>query len=116
MRELIPEAEKPEMTAGCAAIIKVMSVYREMRYALSQIEVQKMTYFLVRGGQDLPGREIILPRGRRLFSCERARRGARNLRFPVARVIGCRITGFRSRACARKVREITAFRRAAHLA
>lgn len=53
MRELVPETTKPKMTAGRAAVIKVMSVYREMRYALSQIEVQKLTYFLVRGGQDL---------------------------------------------------------------
>jgi uncharacterized protein YwgA len=43
------------MTAGCAAIIKVLSIYREVLYALSQIEVQKLTYFLVQAGQDLGG-------------------------------------------------------------
>jgi hypothetical protein len=56
VRELIPEVEKPRMTAGRAAIIKVMSVYCEM--PLSQIEVQKLTYFLVRGGpSSLPSRK-----------------------------------------------------------
>jgi O-acetyl-ADP-ribose deacetylase (regulator of RNase III) len=59
VRELMPDEAKPKMTAGRAAIIKVMSVYREMRYALSQIEVQKLTYFLVRGGQDLPGLHFV---------------------------------------------------------
>jgi hypothetical protein len=43
------------MTAGRAAIIKVLSIYREVLYALSQIEVQKLTYFLVQAGQDLGG-------------------------------------------------------------
>ena len=59
VRELAPEAEKPKMTAGRAAIIKVMSVYREMLYALSQIEVQKLTYFLVHAGQDLGGLQFV---------------------------------------------------------
>jgi len=53
VRELVPEAEKPKMTPGRAAILKVLSIYREMQYPLSQIEVQKLTYFLVRAGQNL---------------------------------------------------------------
>jgi O-acetyl-ADP-ribose deacetylase (regulator of RNase III) len=53
VRELAPEADKPRMTAGRAAILKVLSVYREMRYPLSQLEVQKLVYFLVRAGQNL---------------------------------------------------------------
>jgi O-acetyl-ADP-ribose deacetylase (regulator of RNase III) len=53
VRELTPEAEKPKMTAGRAAVLKVLSIYREMRYPLSQIEVQKLVYFLVRAGQQL---------------------------------------------------------------
>ncbi len=53
VRELTPEAEKPKMTPGRAAILKVLSIYREMRYPLSQIEVQKLAYFLVSAGQQL---------------------------------------------------------------
>jgi hypothetical protein len=53
VRELAPEALKPRMTPGRAAILKVISIYREMRYPLSQIEVQKLVYFLMRAGQNL---------------------------------------------------------------
>lgn len=53
VRELAPEADKPRMTPGRAAIIKVLSIYREMRYPLSQIEVQKLAYFLMHAGQNL---------------------------------------------------------------
>jgi O-acetyl-ADP-ribose deacetylase (regulator of RNase III) len=53
VRELTPEAQKARMTPGRAAIIKVLSIYREMQYPLSQLEVQKLAYFLVRAGQNL---------------------------------------------------------------
>ncbi|MGT2439943.1 type II toxin-antitoxin system antitoxin DNA ADP-ribosyl glycohydrolase DarG [Bradyrhizobium betae] len=53
LRELVPEAVRPRMTPGRAAIIKLLSVYREMMYPLTQIEVQKLAYFLARAGQDL---------------------------------------------------------------
>jgi O-acetyl-ADP-ribose deacetylase (regulator of RNase III) len=53
VRELAPEAQKPNMTPGRAAILKVLSIYRELRYPLSQIEIQKLAYFLVRAGQPL---------------------------------------------------------------
>jgi O-acetyl-ADP-ribose deacetylase (regulator of RNase III) len=53
VRELEPETQKPRMTPGRAAILKVLSIYREMRYPLSQIEVQKLAYFLVSAGQGL---------------------------------------------------------------
>jgi len=53
VRELTPEAEKPKMTPGRAAILKVLSIYRQMRYPLSQIEIQKLAYFLVSAGQQL---------------------------------------------------------------
>lgn len=43
------------MTAGRAAILKVLSIYREMLYPLSQLEVQKLVYFLSRAGQDFAG-------------------------------------------------------------
>ena len=32
VRELVPEAEKPKMTPGRAAIVKLLSIYREMMY------------------------------------------------------------------------------------
>ena len=51
--ELAPQPEKPKMTPGRAAILKVLSIYREMRYPLSQIEIQKLVYFLTRAGQQL---------------------------------------------------------------
>jgi O-acetyl-ADP-ribose deacetylase (regulator of RNase III) len=53
IRELVPETEKPKMTPGRAAIIKLLSIYREMMYPLTQIEVQKLAYFLASAGQDL---------------------------------------------------------------
>jgi len=53
VRALAPETVKLRMTAGRAAILKLLSIYREMMYPLSQIEVQKLTYFLVDAGQDL---------------------------------------------------------------
>lgn len=55
VRELAPEQTKPKMTPGRAAILKVLSVYREMLYPLSQLEVQKLVYFLWRAGQDFAG-------------------------------------------------------------
>ena len=55
VRELVPEAEKPKMTPGRAAIVKLLSIYREMMYPLTQIEVQKLAYFLASAGQDLGG-------------------------------------------------------------
>lgn len=53
VRELVPESEKPKMTPGRAAILKLLSIYREMMYPLTQIEVQKLAYFLASAGQDL---------------------------------------------------------------
>jgi hypothetical protein len=41
------------MTPGRAAIIKLLSIYREMMYPLTQIEVQKLAYFLQTAGQNL---------------------------------------------------------------
>ena len=53
VRELAPETEKPEMTLGRAAIVKLLSIYREMMYPLTQIEIQKLAYFLAKAGQNL---------------------------------------------------------------
>ena len=52
VRELVPEQVRAKMTAGRAAVIKALSIYREMLYPLSQLEVQKLVYFLWRSGQD----------------------------------------------------------------
>jgi O-acetyl-ADP-ribose deacetylase (regulator of RNase III) len=52
VRELAPESEKPKMTPGRAAVLKVLSIYRQMLYPLSQLEVQKLVYFLWYAGQD----------------------------------------------------------------
>ncbi len=41
------------MTAVRAAIVKIIAVYREMQYALSRIEIQKLVYFLEKAGQPL---------------------------------------------------------------
>jgi O-acetyl-ADP-ribose deacetylase (regulator of RNase III) len=53
VRELVPEAEKPKMTPSRAAVVKLLSIYREMMYPLTQVEVQKLAYFLASAGQDL---------------------------------------------------------------
>lgn len=53
VRELAAEASKPRMTSGRAAIVKVLSIYRQPRYPLSQLEAQKLVYFLVQAGQNL---------------------------------------------------------------
>ena len=52
-REMTNLTEKPKMTAARAAIIKIISIYREMEYGLSKIEVQKLAYFLEKAGQPL---------------------------------------------------------------
>jgi len=41
------------MTAGRAAILKVLDTYRELNYGLSKIEVQKLAYFLQEAGEPL---------------------------------------------------------------
>ena len=41
------------MTSGRAAVLKIISIYREMQYALSKIEVQKLVYFLEEAGEPL---------------------------------------------------------------
>jgi O-acetyl-ADP-ribose deacetylase (regulator of RNase III) len=44
---------RPRMTAGRAAILKVLDTYRSLEYGLSRIEVQKLAYFLQEAGEDL---------------------------------------------------------------
>jgi hypothetical protein len=52
-REMANLTVKPNMTSARAAIIKIISIYREMEYGLTRIEVQKLAYFLEMAGQPL---------------------------------------------------------------
>ena len=45
--------DRPRMTAGRAAILKVLDTYRALEYGLSRIEVQKLAYFLQEAGENL---------------------------------------------------------------
>lgn len=45
--------DRPRMTAGRAAILKLLETYRELDYGLSRVEVQKLAYFLQAAGRDL---------------------------------------------------------------
>ena len=52
-QEMISHTTRPRMTAARAAVLKIISIYREMQYGLSRIEVQKLVYFLEAAGQPL---------------------------------------------------------------
>lgn len=52
-RAMDVRTERPRMTAGRAAILKVLETYRALEYGLSLIEVQKLAYFLQAAGEDL---------------------------------------------------------------
>jgi O-acetyl-ADP-ribose deacetylase (regulator of RNase III) len=52
-QDMIIQTAKPRMTAVRAAVVKVISIYREMEYTLSHIEVQKLAYFLEEAGEPL---------------------------------------------------------------
>lgn len=52
-REMVSRTAKPSLTPVRAAIIKIVSIYREMEYGLTRIELQKLAYFLERAGQPL---------------------------------------------------------------
>jgi hypothetical protein len=41
------------MTAGRAAIVKIIDTYRALNYGLSRIEIQKLAYFLQEAGENL---------------------------------------------------------------
>lgn len=45
--------QRPAMTPGRAAVLKVLETYGELGYGLSRIEVQKLAYFLQCAGQPL---------------------------------------------------------------
>jgi O-acetyl-ADP-ribose deacetylase (regulator of RNase III) len=52
-QDLVIQTQKPRLTAVRAAIIRVISTYREMEYELSHLEVQKLAYFLEEAGEPL---------------------------------------------------------------
>lgn len=52
-RDMVIQTVKPRMTAVRAAVVKVISIYREMEYTLGHIEVQKLAYFLEEAGEPL---------------------------------------------------------------
>lgn len=57
-KEMVVRTHRPAMTAGRAAILKIIEIYRELEYGLSKIEVQKLAYFLQLSGEDLKLRFI----------------------------------------------------------
>ena len=52
-QEMENRTNKPNWTPVRAAIVKIISIYREMEYTLSKIEIQKLVYFLEEAGQPL---------------------------------------------------------------
>ena len=50
---MMSNTQPPKMTAGRAAILKVLQAYKSLQYGLGKIEVQKLAYFLQTAGQDL---------------------------------------------------------------
>ncbi|MFA6232160.1 MAG: macro domain-containing protein [Rhodanobacter sp.] len=46
--------EKPRMTAVRAAILRLLTVYQDLGYNLTRLEVQKLIYFLGAAGRTLP--------------------------------------------------------------
>lgn len=52
-RQLAAEAMPPKMTSGRAAVVAVLAMYQRLQYSLTQIEIQKLMYFLVASGEQL---------------------------------------------------------------
>ena len=52
-KEIAVRTERPNMTQGRAILIKLLSLYRQLEYSLSKIEVQKLCYFAQEAGQPL---------------------------------------------------------------
>lgn len=52
-KSMVVRTKRPAMTAGRAAILKVLHTYRQLNYGLSKIEIQKLAYFLQEAGQPL---------------------------------------------------------------
>lgn len=52
-REMVVRTEKPSMSIGRAVLLKLISIYREIDYSLSKIEIQKLCYFAQEAGEKL---------------------------------------------------------------
>jgi len=52
-KDMEVKTSRPKMTAGRAAILKVLDTYSSLNYGLSKIEVQKLAYFLQEAGENL---------------------------------------------------------------
>jgi O-acetyl-ADP-ribose deacetylase (regulator of RNase III) len=52
-KQMVTRTNKPAMTPGRAAILKLLDVYKALNYGLSKVEVQKLAYFLEAAGQPL---------------------------------------------------------------
>lgn len=52
-KSMVVRTARPKMTAGRAAILKVLDTYRMLGYGLSRIEAQKLAYFLQEAGEQL---------------------------------------------------------------
>jgi O-acetyl-ADP-ribose deacetylase (regulator of RNase III) len=52
-QEMVNRTARPNWTPVRAAIVKVISIYREMEYALSKLEIQKLVYFLEVAGKPM---------------------------------------------------------------
>jgi O-acetyl-ADP-ribose deacetylase (regulator of RNase III) len=52
-KDIVVKTQHPKMTAGRAAILKVLDTYRVLNYGLSKIEIQKLAYFLQEAGENL---------------------------------------------------------------
>ncbi len=52
-KTMVTRTERPKMTIGRAVLIKLLSIYGEMDYSLSKIEVQKLCYFAQEAGEAL---------------------------------------------------------------
>lgn len=50
---MVVKTSRPKMTPDRASILKVLDIYRSLHYGLSEIEVQKLAYFLQLAGEDL---------------------------------------------------------------
>ncbi|HDV5709685.1 TPA: macro domain-containing protein [Legionella pneumophila] len=52
-KEIENNSTKPKMTPGRAILLKLISIYGSMNYGISNIEIQKLAYFLQEAGANL---------------------------------------------------------------
>ena len=52
-QEMVINTKKPNMTIGRALLVKVVDLYRQIGYEFSNLEIQKLMYFLQEAGQPL---------------------------------------------------------------